>query len=310
MRPMLAALLVLATSCTPCEECEDCATNDTCTPCDEDTGPDCPEDSDEPEDTQVPDDTGDTEPRVLQVAIYDDTDSIYASAWAEGLDAIEAAITAAGHTAVRIGRSDLNNVPGVLAGFDALLVGGGYAYPGYTVYVSGAGKARIQEFVHGGGAYVGICAGAYFACDSLSYEGATIGDESGYDMNLYDGVCGGPVDEVSRYPNWAPATLDFPGHEAYDGFDTAPFQRQLFYAGGPYFEDPPAGVEVLANYGDEGEHQGLPAVVGFPYGDGRVVLWGPHPEVLSVEDGPPIEMDERNRELYARVVAWAAAAGE
>jgi glutamine amidotransferase-like uncharacterized protein len=303
-------LFLLASSCTPCEECEDCALEDTRAPCTEDSGPSCPADTgeDQPDDTAV-DDTGDTTPPVLLVAIYDDTDSAYPGAWGDGLDAIEAAVTDAGHIARRVTRLELNTEPGLLQGYDALLFGGGYAYPGYTVHISDAGKARIQEYIHGGGAYLGICAGAYFACDSLRYEGVTIDDESGYDIDLYDQVCGGPVDEVSSYPDWAPATISFPGHQAYQAFDADPFERQLFYAGGPFFPTLPDDAEALAHYADPGDHQGMAAAVTFPYGQGRVVLWGPHPEVLSVEVGPDIELDAGNRELYATVLAWAAGAG-
>ncbi len=292
------------TGCGEPEECDSPL-------CPEDTGcaecPDCPEDSDPPVDTAETGDSGEPPPPPpLTIALYDDSAEAEPGAWAPGLDAIEAAITGAGHSVERIDRRDLNDDPGRLHDFDALLFGGGYAYPGYTVHVSDRGKARIQEFIQRGGAYIGICAGAYFACDSLDYEGYTWGDESGYDTDLYPSVCGGPVHEVSTYPHWAPATVDFPGHEAYAEFEEGEFQRQLYYAGGPFFPEPLPHIEVLATYADEGPHQGEPAAVTLPYGRGRVVLWGPHPEVLESEDLPHVVLDHANRELYATIVAWAA----
>lgn len=300
---MIAAGLGLA-ACDECDQGGKAFCPDTDCDC-----PECPEDSDAPIDTGDTGETGETgetpPPPPLMVALYDDSAEPSPGAWAPGLDAIEAAITAAGHTVQRIHRGELNGEPGLLQDFDALLFGGGFAYPGYTVHISDRGKARIQEFIQGGGAFVGICAGAYFACDELDYEGHTWGDESGYDTDLYPSVCGGPVHEVSSYPYWAPATIDFSGHDAYQDFDQAPFQRQLYYAGGPFFHEPPAGVEVLATYANEGPHQGEPAAVALPYGDGRVVLWGPHPELLEVDEHPEISLDERNRELYAAVLEWA-----
>jgi len=305
------AALPALTGCGDCEPGDRRGDPD----CDQDTGcdcPECPEDSDVPEDTQPPVDTADTgePPPPLLVAIYDDSAEMAPGAWAPGLDFIEAAITGAGHNVLRIHRDELNTEPGLLQGFDVLLFGGGFAYPGYTVNISDRGKARIQEFIHAGGAFVGICAGAYFVCDSLDYEGFPIGDESGYNTDLYPGVCSGPVHEVSSYPFWAQATVDFPGHEAYETFEPGEFQRQLYYAGGPAFEHPPAEVEVLATYANDGPHQGLPAAVTLPYGYGRIVLWGPHPEVLEVDEHPDTTLDSGNRELYATIVAWAARGSE
>jgi glutamine amidotransferase-like uncharacterized protein len=292
------ALLLLA-ACGEPEPCEPPACQDTGCACE-----DC-SDSEPPEDSDPPDDTGEPPPPPLLIALYDDTDETVPGAWDPGLDAIEAAITAAGHHVQRIHRRELNEQAGLLHGYDALLFGGGFAYPGYTRLITERGKARIQEFVASGGAYVGICAGSYFVCDQLDYEGDTWDDESGYDTELYPSVCGGPVHEVSSYPVWAPATIDLPGHPAYDQLE-GPTQRQLYYAGGPFFPEPPAEAEILATYADEGPHQGLAAVITMPYGLGRVVLWGPHPELLEVEEQPEISLDPGNRELYAAVVQWAA----
>jgi len=287
-----------------CPEEEECPERDC--DCEPEPCDSAPPDSDPPD--SDPPDTGDTgQPSLpMSVALYDDSDVVGSSAWAAGLDYIQQAMEGAGHTVTRISREQLNETPGALSGYDALLFGGGYAYPGYTYLISAAGKARIQEYVHGGGVYVGTCAGAYFVCSSLAYEGQILDDESGYDIDLYQGACGGPVDEVSSYPDWAPASVSFPGHAAYEGFDQAPFERQIYYAGGPFFEDPPAEAEVLATYHDEGEHQGSGALITQPYGAGRIVLWGPHPEVLRVLSDPKSELDPGNRDLYAQVVAWAA----
>lgn len=254
------------------------------------------------------DDTGDDthEDSALHVAIYDDGDGRFPSAWAAGLDAIEEAMLAAGIESERLSRARLNEEATALEGFDALLFGGGFAWPGYTRFINPQGKERIRELVQGGGAFVGICAGAYFACDVVDYEGTSRDDESGYDLDLYPGICGGPVDELSHYPDWSLATVGFPGHESHEEVKAGSFQRQIFYAGGPFFEDPPDGVEVLARYENEGPHQGFPAVVAVPHGEGRVVLWGPHPEVERVAGMPEVESDEINRQIYASMVRWAA----
>ncbi len=263
---------------------------------DDDSGGD---DDTSPDDDSAGDDDTTAPPRI---AIYDDTDEPDASAWGAGLDYIEEALQAQGLDTQRINRPQLNNIPGLLPQFDAIVFGGGFAYPGYTLGIDAGGKARLQEFVHAGGAYVGICAGAYAACSSLDYEGQIFDTESGYDLDLYDGVCSGPVAEIASYPDWGIVQLDFSGDESYESYLTGSFEQDLWYGGGPFFEIPSPDSVVLATYGTPGiEQQGAAAVLRQPYGDGTVVLWGPHPEVLG-GDVLPV-----NRDLFVAVVRWAAA---
>lgn len=237
----------------------------------------------------------------LQIAIYDDTAQADASAWGEGLDYIEEALQANGLVTQRITRNQLNNVPGLLQQFGAIVFGGGFAYPGYTLGIDAGGKARLQEFVFAGGAYVGICAGAYAACSSLDYEGEIFDTESGYTLDLYDGICSGPVADISSYPNWEIAQLNFPGDESYESYQGGSFDQDLWYAGGPFFDVPSPDSVVLATYENPGvEHQGAAAVIRQPYGYGEVVLWGPHPEVVGGDAQP------MNRDLFVAVVSWAA----
>lgn len=233
-------------------------------------------------------------------AIYDDTAEADASAWAEGLDSIEAALEAAGSPTERIDRTALNSDPHALDGFDGIVFGGGFAYPGYTVGISDTGKQRLRAFVEAGGLYVGVCAGAYFACDELHYEGETFADESGYDLDLYPAACDGPVGEVAHYPDWALAQIDFEAHPSHAEFGDS-FTASVWYAGGPYFSDVANEVEVLARYADPGiEQQGAPAVIAQPAGEGTVLLWGPHFEVTT--EGA----SEDNPALFAEVVRWFA----
>lgn len=232
------------------------------------------------------------------MAIYDDTAEEDGSAWAEGLDLIQAAVGSAGPAPVRITRAELNSDPDALVGIDVILFGGGFAYPGYTLGITAVGKQRLRNFVANGGVYAGTCAGAYFACDELHYEGAVIGDESGYDLDLYDGPCYGPVAEIAQYPNWALAQIELPGHPSHE--ETGPsVTNAVWYAGGPYFPQPGAAVTVLATYADGGiAQEGEAAVIVSPYGAGMVLLWGPHFEVTDYG------ASTSNPALYAEIVRW------
>jgi len=230
--------------------------------------------------------------------LYDDTAEADGSAWPEGLDFIEAALGAGGSTVVRLDQTKLNTDPEALADLDGLIFGGGFAYPGYTMGISAEGKQRIRDFVEGGGTYVGVCAGAYFACDELLYEGEVIGDESGYDLDLYEGPCMGPVGAIAHFPDWGIAQIEFPGHPSYADFGH-PFTQEIWYGGGPFFPGVEAGTTVLATYADPGiQQEGDAAVVARHVGDGDVLLWGPHPEVT--DEGATAS----NPDLFAEMLRW------
>ena len=49
------------------------------------------------------------------------------------------------------------------------VVGGGYDL-GLIQALGSKGMAQIRDFVCKGGKYLGICAGAYFACDAIEFD--------------------------------------------------------------------------------------------------------------------------------------------
>jgi glutamine amidotransferase-like uncharacterized protein len=148
----------------------------------------------------------------------------------------------------RITRPMLNDPSFDLSRFSAVIFGGGFAYPGYTMMITEEAKARLRAFVESGGVFMGVCAGAFFACDRVQWEGTTYDDESGYTLDLLPGLC------------------------------AAPFNRTLWYGAGPMFMPDDASARVAAVYESEGA-EGEAALVTAAVGSGRIILWGPHPEV-------------------------------
>ena len=277
-------------------------------------GEDAPEDSaagegEGEEDAFPPDGTQDARPDTVEedgpapaalVAIFDDTAEPQPSAWPEGLDSLESAILESGFEAERLSRSKLNDSAFDLSIYRAIIFGGGYAYPGYTVLISADGKGRLRRFVEDGGVFMGVCAGAFFACDVVQWEGAVYDDESGYDTDLFGGTCTGPIAELATYPDWAPAAILFQPHPAVEAFDEAPFTRTLWYGAGPWFTSGDPAAQVMAAYDSEGiDERGEAALVTAPFGGGRVVLWGPHPEVRW--DGASSDAHR----LVGLVLSWA-----
>jgi biotin--protein ligase len=162
----------------------------------------------------------------------------------------------------------------------ALLVfPGGRDIP-YLERLKGAAP-RIAKWVQEGGAYLGFCAGAYFACDRIEWEVDTHLQVKGpRPLKFFPGLSVGCV---------------FPGFQ-YDGEQGARAvtivderdgsqKRYIYYNGGGEFVLPEqeSGVEVLARY--TGEAQGKVAAVSCTVGKGRVVLWHPHIE-YSITSAP------------------------
>ena len=245
------------------------------------------------------------------VAIYDDEGSCWPepAAWAPGLDAIEAAIRAVqGEDIVvlRITRQQLNHPDYDIGWLSMIVFGGGYAYPGYTMGVSKDGKEKLRQFVSAGGVYAGICAGAFAACDRAQWYNSYYDSiYFGYNLDLYPGLCKGPLQGISDFPGWAEGEIAFTGHESYAGI-VADEHIDAWYAGGPCFLRLSEETAVLATYaGAELEEYGEAAVIAHPYGEGTVLLWGPHFEITDypLHDDAP---DTIARQVFSAVMRWAA----
>ncbi len=201
------------------------------------------------------------------VAIYDD----------RGADS--SSVIALTHLAEWLGNEvtsvDHNDIiAGVLEDQDILIMPGGWAeYYWYDLW--GPAVFRIRNFVASGGGYVGICAGAFFACDSVFWEN----EKYDYPLDLFEGAGIGPINSIAPWPSLAMCSISpvlnppiFPGRL---------HQDSVLYWGGPFFaEYSPGQSETLFLYDETGE----PATVTFFYGAGRVLLSGVHPEFEEDSD--------------------------
>ncbi|XP_033739935.1 biotin--protein ligase-like [Pecten maximus] len=99
------------------------------------------------------------------------------------------------------------------------VIGGGYDL-GFIRALGDEGTLKIRDYVRAGGRYLGICAGAYFACNSIEFDKGgpqqVCGDRI---LRFFPGVCVGPVHGPYNYnvkvsaravpiqfsdPNWNP----------------------------------------------------------------------------------------------------------
>jgi glutamine amidotransferase-like uncharacterized protein len=228
------------------------------------------------------------------VAIYNDsgapvdpvTGAKRSGTWQDGITDIKRMLNWMGLSHEEISYGDLNDPSLDLSSFyKVLLFPGGFAY-WYNYWISSLGKSRIRNFVNNGGGYFGVCAGSFFASDTVVWEGISYedrylynayGELTGYDLDLFSGTTTGPINGIAPWPTYGIATIDFEKEsEILLGYKMVPFSEDVFYYGGPYFTSAQdQNVAILGNY----DYNGEPALVAFTYGSGRVVLTGPHLEI-------------------------------
>ncbi|MHA2065444.1 MAG: BPL-N domain-containing protein [Candidatus Thorarchaeota archaeon] len=159
---------------------------------------------------------------------------------------------------------------GVLDDYDIVAVPGGWAWA-YFQDLDASGVAIIRQFVENGGAFFGVCAGAFFACDNIRWEGGYIQ----YSLDLYPNIGNGPIEEIAAWPGRNMTRINL--NKGVDGPDLSgePDSHTVMYYGGPYFETSGTeGVATLATYDINDE----PAIISYQYEQGRIVLSGPHVE--------------------------------
>ncbi|MDD5340308.1 MAG: BPL-N domain-containing protein [Candidatus ainarchaeum sp.] len=193
--------------------------------------------------------------------------------WADGVTAIEAFLTWKNLTWQEIDAGTINSY-NISQYYKGIWMPGGWA-DDYKASISDTGDARIRELVRNGGAYVGTCAGAFYACSKHVWKGKRYN----FPLQLYNGTCTGPINEIAVYPAYGMGDISINQSHPANIFE--PAQRSVLYYGGPYFT-PDANQEsqVMARYlvPSNPAINNKPAVVAFNYGNGRAVLIGPHPE--------------------------------
>lgn len=214
--------------------------------------------------------------------------------WADGITAVGNMLTTLGYTWEKVYADDLNySLQDFAALYKVLIVPGGYA-PYYNQNIYYAGKQRIRNFVSQGGGYFGICAGAYFACNSIRWEGVNYDDAAGYDLNLVPCIGVGSANDIADWNTigYNMTGFRFNGNTAQlASYKVGVFSEQILYYGGPWFQTiVGGGVTTLGVYSSPSSVTGMPALVSSLYGSGRVVLIGPHPEIEedSARDGVTI----------------------
>lgn len=187
-------------------------------------------------------------------------------------------------------------------GCKVLVMPGGADLP-YCKHLNGAGTALIRNYVEKGGNYLGLCAGAYFACSRVEFEQQTpievVGDR---ELGFYPGRARGSLYPGFDYESERGAvaahirfsrkrsTSTLPGSFSHNAVSQNSWNEcKDYFNGGPGFvsqqsesllgtncKEIPADVEILASYRD---HGGAAAAVACRVGLGTAVLCSTHPEL-------------------------------
>lgn len=168
-----------------------------------------------------------------------------------------------------LNKADLNEL------CDIMVMVGGYSseYLHYT-----GDHSRIRSFVEDGGAFVGFCAGAYYASSTMRWEGRP----HDYPLKLFPGEAVGPL--AIAYSSSTAIELN---REFSFNRDFAGDFEMRYFAGPSFTVSPEQEVDVLARYGESGEA----AVIAFSLGEGRVMLSGPHPELGYIPEGDQVDTE-------------------
>lgn len=199
-------------------------------------------------------------------AIYHDGDI---GAWEDGIIAFEHFLDWKEISHHRVTAQAINTT--VLKDFyKAIYFPGGDA-DYYNADINSTGIQHIQDLISNNGAYIGMCAGAEFACDKLIWEGFEID----YPLNLFQGEAMGPIDELAIWPNYTMTTLTMNLEDEINQFE--PESEDILYWGGTVFS-PYVGtnIDTIATFDGFFDR---PAIIKFSYGNGRVLLISPHPEI-------------------------------
>ena len=201
------------------------------------------------------------------IAVYTDNGT---GAWEDGIVSFENFLDWKGISHERVTAIDINSND-LRPLYQAVYFPGGYAWY-YKVAIDENGLQNIRDLVSAGGGYIGMCAGAYFASDSVFWEEDGLLD---YPLDLFDGVARGAIDAIAPWDNYTMTTLKMNQNNPINSFE--PPTEEMLYYGGPVFvphaEQQVDTVAVWAAW-----HDSL-AAINFAYGSGRVLLLGPHPEI-------------------------------
>ncbi len=141
----------------------------------------------------------------------------------------------------------------------------------YHASLEGQGTDKIRSYIHAGGNYLGICAGAYFASGMIEFEKGGLLEVCGpRSLALFPGTAKGPALTLAKGKHAGTAKISWESSDCH-----------VYFSSGCLFEKPEnhPGVTALGHYLDLPNQP--PAILDINFGQGKALLSGVHLEYTS-----------------------------
>lgn len=150
----------------------------------------------------------------------------------------------------------------------ALIIPGGADLP-YCRKLNGEGNQIIKKYVEQGGNYIGICAGAYYACQQVEFIGQEYQVYGERELAFFNGIARGSLPEI------APLFNEKVASKAIVNLAISGEELPFYYHGGPAFIAHQAcDVDVIFTFEPQ-----KPAIIQGNYGKGYYLLSSVHFEL-------------------------------
>ncbi|KAE9542201.1 biotin--protein ligase [Ursidibacter maritimus] len=155
----------------------------------------------------------------------------------------------------------------------AFIIPGGADLP-YCAKLNGVGNQLIRAFIEKGGLYIGICAGAYYACKQLEFIGQDYKVFGDRELSLFNGVAIGSLPDLTQQHYYDESVTS----KAMVEITLANQQsKPFYYHGGATFVAPSDSTHQVLGY----YSQQRPAIIYGTLGKGHYLLSGVHFELQA-----------------------------
>lgn len=180
----------------------------------------------------------------------------------------------------------------------------------YCRKLNGKGNEKIKNFVNSGGMYLGICAGAYYACDRLDFHGEEFDVVEEWELKFFKGIAKGSLNELTvdnRYYDETSYAKNFVKIKQFDNGKIIN-EEEYYYHGGPTFisDKDYNNYEVIGRF-----ENGKTAIIKGEIGKGKYFLSSVHFELQGdiykkiILDNMENDIGEgeklREKEIYSKL---------